>query len=180
LVSAPEYLRMTEAGVFLADARLELVEGEIVEMAPIGSRHATVVNKLTSLIVRGAGDLAIVSVQNPVVVGERSVPQPDLVLLKPRADEYFGALPTVGDVLLVVEVADTSLRFDLDRKIPLYGRAGIVEAWVIDLDKRVMHRFGAPDPDSGYRTESVVSCDQKVSPAALPSVVIDIARLFPT
>jgi len=170
---------MTEAGVFLAETRLELMDGEIVEMAPIGSRHAAVVNTLMGLMVRLVGDRAIVSVQNPVIVGTQSVPQPDLVVLKPRRDRYFGAHPTVADVLLIVEVSDTSLRFDHDRKMPLYGRAGIAEAWLVDLEKRTLHRFNAPDSASGYRTESIASGDQKVSPAALPDVVVSIADLFP-
>ncbi len=127
-VSAEEYLRMGEAGVFAPDARLELTEGEIVEMAPIGSPHAGTVNILLRLFSRGASDLALVSVQNPLIVGDRSVPQPDLALLKPRADSYTRSHPTAADVLLVVEVADSTLSFDIGTKIPLYAGCGIAEA----------------------------------------------------
>src|SRR6266487_355884 len=132
-VSAQEYLRMGDAGVFAPDARLELIEGEIVEMAPIGSRHAGAVKALNRLFSRLVGDQAVVSVQDPVIIGDRSVPQPDLALLKPRADSYSGAHPTAADVLLMVEVADTTLPFDMDTKVPLYARSGIAEVWVVDL-----------------------------------------------
>ncbi len=171
---------MTAASVFTADACLELMDGEIIEMAPIGSRHAAVVNTLMGMMVRSAGDRVIVSAQNPVIVGEQSVPQPDLAVLKLRPDRYFNAHPTAAAVLLVIEVADTSLRFDLDRKIPLYGRAGVAEAWLIDLDKRVLHLFSTPDPDIGYRIKSIASGPQVVCPAALPDVSIAMMDIFPT
>ena len=177
-VSAQEYLRMGEAGVFEADARLELIEGEIVEMAPIGSPHAGAVNILNRLFARLAGDLAIVAVQNPLIVGDRSVPQPDLALLKPRADSYAGSHPSVADVLLVVEVADTTLRFDLDTKIPLYARCGMAEAWVVDLQARALRVFRDPGA-SGYRTSLTVPGGESVSALALPAVVVAVSALFP-
>ena len=177
-VSAQEYLRMGEAGVFEADARLELIEGEIVEMAPIGSPHAGAVNILNQLFARLAGDLVIVAVQNPLIVGDRSVPQPDLALLKPRADSYAGSHPSVADVLLVVEVADTTLRFDLDTKIPLYARCGIAEAWVVDLQARALRVFRDPGA-SGYRTSLTVPGGESVSALALPAVVVAVSALFP-
>lgn len=177
-ISADEYLRMGEAGVFGPEARLELIEGEIVEMPPIGSPHASTVAILTRLLSRAAGDAALVWAQNPLIVGERSVPQPDLALLKPRADNYFSSHPTAADVLLVIEVSDTTLRFDLGTKIPLYARAGIAEAWVIDLEKRALRVFRGPDP-SGYRTSFTVSGVEKVNAAALREVAVTVAALFP-
>jgi len=177
-ISAGEYLRMGEAGVFAPEARLELIEGEIVEMAPIGSPHASTVAVLNRLFVRLAGDRAVVWVQSPLVLGERSVPQPDLVLLKPRADRYFNAHPVPADVLLVVEVSDTTLAFDLATKIPLYARAGIAESWVVDLEKRALRVFRDPDP-SGYRTSFTASGADKVSAGALPEVAFAVSALFP-
>jgi Uma2 family endonuclease len=169
---------MGESGVFAPDARLELVEGEIVEIAPIGSQHAGAVNILNRLFTHQSGDLAIVSVQHPLIVGERSVPQPDLALLKPRADTYTKSHPTVADVLLVVEVSDTTLRFDVGTKIPLYARFGIPEAWVLDLQERVMRVFRDRDA-SGYRTSISVSEGEGVSVLALPAIVIALSELFP-
>jgi Uma2 family endonuclease len=176
-ISAEEYLRMGEAGVFASEARLELIEGEIVEMAPIGSRHAGTVALLTELFVRQAGGRATVWAQNPVIASERSVPQPDLALLEPRADKYFSGHPQPADVLLVVEVSDTTLRFDLSTKVPLYARAGIAEVWVVDLDKRAVRVFREPDP-SGYRTSFTASGDEKVSARALPEVALAVSALF--
>ena len=177
-ITAEEYLRMGETGVFAPDARLELIDGEIIEMAPIESPHAGMVNTLTRFFSRHAGDLVLVAVQNPLVVGERSAPQPDLALLKPRADNYSGSHPTVSDVLLVVEVADTTLRYDLGTKIPLYARSGIPEAWVVDLQERAVRVFRDPGA-SGYRTSFAVSGDERVGSLALPAVVIPVAALFP-
>jgi Uma2 family endonuclease len=178
LITAAEYLRMTEAGVFAPDSRLELMEGEIIDMAPIGSRHAAVVNTLAALLSRLAGNRAIVSVQNPLIVGEKSVPQPDLMLLKTRADRYFDAHPTAADVLLVVEVSDSTLRFDLDTKIPLYARAGIADAWLINLDKRTLTSFSDRTAD-GYRASRAFSCAEKIAVPAFPQESISIGALFP-
>lgn len=177
-ISAEEYLRMGEGGVFAPEARLELIEGEIVERAPIGSPHAGLVNILLRLCSRAAGDLAVVSVQNPLIVGDRSVPQPDLVLLRPRADSYTRSHPTTADVLLLVEVADTTLPFDLGTKIPLYARGGIPEAWVIDVQERVVRVFRDPSP-SGYRTSFTLKDDESVKALALPAIVMPVAALFP-
>lgn len=178
-ITTAEYLRMGEAGVFAPDARLELVEGEIIEMAPIGSPHAGTVAILTRLLGRTVGDLALVWVQNPLLlIGERSMLQPDLALLKPRADSYTRSHPGAADVFLVVEVSDTTLRFDLSTKIPLYARAGIGEAWVVDLEARAVRVFREPDP-SGYRTSFAVSGDNKVACGSLPAVAARVSELFP-
>ena len=176
-ISAEEYLRMGEAGVFAPEARLELIEGEIVEMAPIGSPHLARVNILTRLFVERAGRRAIVSVQNPLVIGDRSVPQPDLALLEPREDEYVRALPTASEVLLVVEVADSTLPFDLRTKMPLYARCGVPEAWVVDVNERVISVFREPGAE-GYRTSLTVAPGQKIACMALPDVFIELAELF--
>jgi len=169
---------MGEAGVFAPEARLELIEGEIVETAPLGSLHAAVVRILNGLFVRLVDDLAIVSGQSPLVVGERSVPEPDIVLLKPRADHYSKSHPVAADALLVIEVSDTTFRFDLDTKIPLYARAGITEAWVVDLQGRTLRVFRDPGA-GGYRTNFTVSGDENVSARALPEVRVAMTEIFP-
>src|SRR5215510_759028 len=140
LVTVTEYVRMGEAHVFAPDARLELMDGEIVEMAPIGSAHAAVVYRLDTLL-RKVAPGAMVFVQSPLVLGERSVPQPDVMLLRPRADEYYNSLPVAADALLVVEVADTTLAYDLEVKRPLYARAGVAEIWIVDVNRREVHVF---------------------------------------
>jgi Uma2 family endonuclease len=177
-ISAEEYLRMGDAGVFAPEARLELIEGEIIEMAPIGSPHAGTVAILGRLLDRAAGELALLWVQNPLVLGERSVPQPDLALLRPRADSYTRSHPAAADVLLVVEVADTTLAFDAGTKVPLYARAGIAEAWIVDLQARTLRVFRDPGA-SGYRTSFAVSGGEKVAAALLPQVAVTVSALFP-
>ncbi|HJQ24135.1 MAG TPA: Uma2 family endonuclease [Blastocatellia bacterium] len=133
--SVDDYYRMADAGVFPIDARVELIDGEVVEMFSIGNRHIGSVIRLTTLLSRKVGASALVSVQNPVRLNDFSEPQPDIVLLKPRKDFYSNAHPTPTDVLLIIEVADTSVNFDRRVKLPLYARAGIPETWVMVLPK---------------------------------------------
>jgi len=177
-ISAEEYLRMGEAGVFAPEARLELIEGEIIEVAPIHPPHAGCVTRLTKLFVQRANDRAIVPVQNPLIISEHSVPQPDVALLEPRADYYARSHPTASDVFLVVEVADTTLRFDLQTKVPLYARCGIAEAWVVDVNARIVHVFRDP-VEAGYRTSLVAGVGERVACAAVPEVAVEVGELFP-
>lgn len=175
-ITVPEYLRMGEAHVFAQHARLELMEGEIVEMAPIGSPHAAVVNALDTLL-RVAAPAAMVSVQNPLVLSERSAPQPDVVLLRPRADRYYHSHPTAADALLVVEVADTTLRYDLEIKRPLYARAGVAELWIVDIDRRELHEFREPRLD--YSIHSILTASDNAAVAALRDACFPVSALFP-
>lgn len=128
-----EYYRMAQAGILTKDDRVELLEGEIVEMAPIGPRYAGAVDRLTELFVRNFAGAALTRVQNPIHLDEHTEPQPDLALLRPRADFYTTGHPTPEDILLVVEIAETSADVDRDVKMPLYARSGIPEAWLVDL-----------------------------------------------
>lgn len=173
-ITAEAYHRMGEAGVLAADARTELIEGEILDMAPIGSRHASVVDRLTSLMVAAAGAKAIVRVQGPVRLGDLSEPEPDIVLLKPRADYYRDALPGAADVLLMVEVADTTQRLDRRVKVPLYARHGVPEVWVIDLENALVHFHRVPS--GGTYAEISATGHPGVTPiAALPDLTIDLS-----
>ncbi len=147
--SVEEYHRMAEAGIFHEDDRVELIDGEIVEMTPIGSRHVACVDKLTRLFTGHVGDRAIVRVQSPVRLCGEAEPQPDVALLRPRADFYAAGLQQASDVLLTVEVADTSLDYDLNVKVPLYARSGVPEVWVVDLEGEQVHVFRDPK-GSGY------------------------------
>jgi len=177
-ISVEEYLRMGEGNVFAPDARLELIEGEIIEMAPIGPPHAAAVTILARQVSRAVGDRAIVWVQNPVRLGDRSMPQPDVAILKPRPDTYARSHPLPSDVLLVVEVSDTTLRFDVSTKMPLYARAGIVEAWVVDVESGAVQVFRDPDA-AGYDVSFTVAGDERLSVRAMPEVAIKVSELFP-
>jgi len=178
-ISAEEYLRMGEAGVFAPEARLELIEGEIVEMAPIGSPHAGAVTRLNELLVQRTAGRALVSPQNPVIISDRSVPQPDLALLKPRADYYRQSHPKATDVYLVIEVADTTRAFDLGTKAPLYARCGITEAWVVDVNERAIHVFRDPGPEA-YGTTYIARPGQSAACVALPEASVEVDEIFMT
>jgi Uma2 family endonuclease len=131
--SVDEYHKMSEAGILSEDDRVELIEGEIIKMSPVGSRHAACVKRLNALLNRRVGQAAIISVQDPIRLDDYSEPEPDIALLKFRDDFYSQSLPTVDNVLLIIEVADTSVEYDRSVKLPLYARAGIPEVWLADL-----------------------------------------------
>jgi Uma2 family endonuclease len=164
-----EYRRMLESGILAEDDRVELINGEIVEMAPIGSRHAACVKRLNNLFSRQVGDRAVVGVQDPVRLDEYSEPQPDLTLLRPRPDYYAGGHPGPEDVLLVVEVAETSAEYDRQIKVPLYARAGIREVWLVDLAASAVEVYREPTPE-GYRQVRRFGRGETLSPEALPDI----------
>jgi Uma2 family endonuclease len=166
-----DYHRMGEAGILHEDDRVELIEGEIVEMAAIGTGHLACVNGLTRLLVRGVGDAAIVSVQNPVRLDEHTEPQPDLTVLRVR--DYRESLPMPGDVLLLIEVSDTTLSYDRGVKLPLYARAGISEVWIVDLVGEVIERHTDPSADR-YRSLERSRRGGKIEAAALPELAFSV------
>lgn len=142
--TASEYNRMAEAGILTEDDRVELIEGEIIEMSPIGSRHAACVNRLNMLLSSQSGRDLIVSVQNPILVDDYSEPEPDVAVLRMRDDYYAQALPEASDVLLVIEVADTSVEIDRSVKIPLYARTGIPLTILADLPNELVEVYSEP------------------------------------
>lgn len=135
---------MADAGVFSEKDRLELIEGEVIDKSPISSHHAGCVTRLNTLLYRQPDLSAIVSVNNPVRIDEFSEPEPDIALLKPRDDFYSNAHPTPADVLLIVEVADTSVDYDRRVKLPVYARAGIPETWLMVLPKDIIEVHSQP------------------------------------
>lgn len=176
LLTTDAYHLLLQAGVFGEDDRLELIEGEIVEMSPISSAHAACVNRLNRLFARGLGERALISVQNPISLGERSEPQPDLALLRPRADDYAGSHPGPEDVLLVVEVSDTSAAYDRDVKMPLYARAGIPEAWLVSLPDTWIEVDTDPSP-VGYLSTRRALPGASVAPQAFPDAAVDVSEV---
>ncbi len=168
---------MADAQVFSEDDRVELLEGEIIEMAPIGSRHAACVDRLTQVFALALGEEAIVRVQNPLRLSEHSEPQPDLAVLRPRHDFYATAHPSPPDALLVVEVAETSAGADREIKIPLYARSGVAEAWLIDLQAHVVEVHRDPSPQ-GYRDQHRFQRGQTLSPRAVPTVSIPVEQVL--
>jgi Uma2 family endonuclease len=167
---------MGEAGI-LRDARVELVEGEIIKMSPIGSMHAGTVSRLSRWFNLAVGETAIVSTQNPLILGYHSEPEPDLALLRPRKDFYTSAHPRAADVLLIVEVADSSLRYDREIKIPLYARHGIPEVWLVDLENRKLSLYSKP-VDKSYAECETPEQLNAITPQLLPSMCMDMSELF--
>jgi len=172
-----DFHRMGEAGVLAPEARVELIEGEIFDMAPIGSRHASIVNRLNQMFVLAASGRAIVQVQGPVRLGEHSEPEPDLTLLRPSADFYRDRAPGAGDVLLIVEVSDTTQRYDRRVKVPLYARHGVPEVWVIDLENRLVHFHRQPAGET-YAGITASEAPGVTPVAALAGVAVDLSGLL--
>jgi len=166
-----EYYQMARAGVLTEDERVELVRGEIVAMSPIGIRHAACVNQINMRLNRWARGRFVVSVQNPIRLDDHSEPQPDLAILKPRDDVYFEAQPRPGDVLLVIEVADTSMGYDREEKVPLYAEAGIPEMWLVNLPEGVIEIYTEP-VDGVYSSVRQVMRGGVLTSASLPGLSI--------
>jgi len=175
--SLEDYHRMIDAGILKGDDRVELIDGEILKMSPIGSRHATSVRELNTRFTIALGDRAIVSPQNPVSVRPRSEPQPDIAILAARKHKYRKAHPEPGDVLLMIEVADSSVRFDRNRKLPLYASSGIVETWLVDLVHNVVVVATEPTAD-GYTNIVEHKPGATIAPAAFPDITVDVAELL--
>jgi Uma2 family endonuclease len=161
-----EYYRMTEAGILSEGDRVELLDGEVVEMSPIGSRHAACVNRLNQLLNRLVLEDVIVSIQNPIVLNEYSEPQPDISLLRPRPDFYAQGHPTPADVLLVVEVADSSTQFDREIKLPLYTQAMLPEVWLVNLPDDAVECYSQPTNGAYQVTQTLKRGESLVSPAS--------------
>jgi Uma2 family endonuclease len=172
-----QYHKMADVGILTEDDRVELIKGEIIEMSPIGLRHAAIVNRLTNLLPKKLGDRVIVSIQNPVQLNNNSEPQPDVTLLKPRADFYETKVPTPEDILLIVEVADTTLNYDRDVKIPLYAENGILEVWLIDTNHQSLTLYRQPTK-AGYQSIQNLDITHKLSPLAFPDVTINVNEMF--
>jgi Uma2 family endonuclease len=172
-----EYYRMAEVGLLSPDDRIELIDGEIVEMSPIGRTHSGSVNRASAFLNRQLGDTVIVSVQNPVRLNDFSEPQPDLALLKPRKDFYSNSHPAPEDVLVVVEVADTSVNYDRNAKLPLYARAGITEAWLMILPKDVIEVHSQPK-DGKYQKVQRLKRGKSLKSPTIPSLSCKVEDLL--
>jgi Uma2 family endonuclease len=171
LFTVGEYERMAEAGIFDEDDRLELIEGEVVRMAAIGNRHASCVRRLDHLFSTRLGERALVDTQNPVRLGDLSEPQPDVAVLRPRADFYASGTPTAADVLLLVEVAESSLAYDRHTKVPLYAAKSVSEVWLVDLTAGTVEVFGDPS-QAGYRHTRRLGRGDSLAPLAFPDLLL--------
>lgn len=172
-----EYHRMGEARILAEGERVELVQGEIVMMTPIGPRHAAAMKRLNRVWTSRLGDQAVVGVQDPVRISPDSEVQPDLALLRPRPDFYVKMHPEPADVFLLIEVADTTAEVDRRVKIPLYAKAGIREAWLLDLSTDCIEVYRQPTPE-GYREVFVFPRGQALAPSAFPDLMLAVDDLL--
>ena len=173
-----EYYRMAEVGILHHTERVELLDGEIIVMAPMGERHANGVRRIDRVLHRALGDAAIISVQCPLRLDDYSEPEPDVAILRLREDEYLDSHPGPADTLVAVEVSDSSLAFDLGDKARRYAAAGIPEMWVMNLPGDCIDRLDQPGP-AGYARHTVFRRGDKISPAALPDLAFAVADLLP-
>ena len=167
-----DYYRMGEVGILSPDARVELVDGEIKRMPPIHPPHANIVDRLTVLLAARLVGVAHLRVQGPIHLDDYNEPQPDLTVMRFR-DDYSRRHPTPDDVLLIVEVADTSLRYDRDEKMPRYGRAGIPESWLVDVQAGTITVFTEPHV-GGYGQERVVTRGQEIASLAVEGLRLQV------
>ena len=174
-----EYYRMGEVGILKPDERVELIEGEILVMPPIGPEHAWNVDLASDFITRRIDERFIVRSQNPVRLSDASEPQPDIAIILRRPEGYLAAHPTPADVLLIIEVADSSLEYDRNTKAHIYGRSGVPETWVRNLPEDCIERFTEPGPD-GYAQHTVHRRGETLTPVALPDLELAVGDLLPS
>ena len=175
LFTVAEYHKMGEVGI-LPERGVELINGEIIEMSPIGSKHAKIVKKLNKMLGKIFGDEAIISIQDPIIANDLSEPEPDVAVLKYRADFYEDELPHGEDVLLIIEVADTTLVYDSKVKLPLYAASGIPECWVIDLRKKEIQVYWQAE-DNAYRHQKLFHLEDVIHAKTI-KLALSIAEIF--
>lgn len=172
-----QFYQMWAAGVFGPIDRIELLKGELIDMPLIGPAHSGKTNQLTCLLSQAVGNTAIVSVQNPVRLSEDSEPQPDLAILRWREDFYATTHPQPQDILLIVEIADTTASVDRTYKIPLYAQYDIPEVWLLDLQKRQLEIYRQPEADH-YRYILIPKRDETVNLLLLPNITLDLKAVW--
>ena len=175
--SVDEYDRMVEVGILGKEDHVELIEGEIVEMSPIGDRHAACVDRAALLLLPPLAGASIVRIQGPIRLGDYSKPQPDLILLRYQRDFYASSSPMTQDAHLVIEVADSSIRYDRGPKLRVYARHGVREVWIEDLTTDTLLVFR--DAEGGtYKTQLTLTSDDSIAPQAFPQIVLSVSNLL--
>lgn len=177
LFTVSEYHKMITSGILSERDKVELIRGEVVGMAPIGSRHASYVNRLSNLLKMLLGEKAIISVQNPITLSEYSEPQPDVVVLRPQADFYVNAHPTPSDVFWLIEVAETTMDYDKKVKLPLYAESGVPEVWLVNLPKTRLEVYRFPFEDT-YQEIRLYQRGQSLNLNQFPEINVSINDLL--
>ncbi len=175
--SVHDFARMRESGILTEDDRVELIDGEVRAMSPIGPLHAAVVRRLVKRLTVLVGDQAIISPQNPVQLNEYTEPQPDIAVLRPRDDNYARAHPQANDVRLIIEVSDTSAGYDRTEKLPRYAAAQIGETWIVDVGQQVVEQYTHPVRGQ-YAHMHKKFPGEVVTSLTVPAIVLDVSDIF--
>jgi len=176
-LSVQDYHRMAESGILQPDERIELLEGQIIQMAAKGTAHSAAVSRIESVLrARLAGEV-LLRFQDPVRLNDYSEPEPDVAVVRPDPLYYEDHHPNPSEVYLLIEVSDTTLKFDRETKAPAYARSGITEYWVLDVNDRKLHVYQVPSAE-GYQSETILSEGLTVAPLAFPDCVIVVRELL--
>jgi Uma2 family endonuclease len=175
--SVDDYYRMAEAGILRRGQRVELIDGDVIAMSPIGSRHAACVDLLTRFFQRALWDRALIRTQGPLRLGEAAEPEPDILVLEPRPDSYRSAHPGPSNVRLLIEVMDTSAGYDRGVKLGLYARSGVPEVWLVDVNGEVVEIYAGPEGDA-YSERRTASRGQHLAPRAFPDATLAVDEIF--
>jgi len=178
LINVAEYHCMADAGVFHPEERVELIAGQLVKMAAKVTAHTVTLRRINRLFTRLSFQIEVmVQIQDPIVLDDYSEPQPDLALLRLEPREYIDAHPTAADTYLVIEVADSSFKYDSETKAKLYAQSNIADYWVLDVVKRQLHVFRQPN-NQGYQSEVILTEDDSISPLQFPDITISIQEML--
>lgn len=172
-----EYHQMGKANVFHPQERLELIRGEIIKISPIGLKHASMVNRLANLLGYKLYEKAIISVQNSIRLNDNSEPQPDLVLAKFREDFYANKPMEAEDIYLLIEVSDSTIKYDREIKIPLYAENNINEVWLVNINNNSLEIYRKPENKS-YQTIQILNSNQTIYPLNFPELIINLSTIF--
>ncbi|MDZ8023764.1 MAG: Uma2 family endonuclease [Nostoc sp. DedQUE11] len=172
-----QYQKMIESGILTQDDRVELIRGEIIDMSPIGTKHAACVKRLNKLLSQKLRDRVLIAIQDPVKLNDNSQPQPDVALLKPRDDFYATAHPQPQDIFLLIEVADSTIEYDREEKTPLYAEAKIIEVWLVDINEQIVEVYQQPTA-ARYQLMQKFASGETLSIKAFPDVNISVDEIF--
>lgn len=177
LISVQDYHRMAEVGIFRPDERVELIAGQVIPIAAKGTAHSAVITRINRLLKSRLGDRVLLRLQDPIELDDYSEPEPDIALVIPDPLDYEDHHPIVSEVFLIIEIADSSLRYDCEVKAIAYAKSGLSEYWVLDGTARKLHVFRLPSSD-GYQSETILLGEVTIAPLAFPDCEIKIEEML--
>ncbi|KAM3114805.1 Uma2 family endonuclease [Phormidesmis sp. 146-33] len=176
-ISVQDYHRIAEAGIFRPEERVELLEGQLIKMAAKGTAHSAAVSRVEGLLRTQLGSQALLRLQDPIRLNDYSEPEPDIAIVAPDPGYYENHHPIPSEVFWLIEVSDTTLKYDREVKAPSYARSGIVEYWILDVNQRVLHVYRSPS-QNGYQSEIALAEESQIAPLAFPDCVISVGQML--